>query len=181
MGGSIGKNSREPFRPVVNREIMPRNYKQLTQHKKDASNSSGGWNKIAYFQKDTPNTSGTGYIDRVTVNFLVDDISGSDAIRSSFPFGHLFCLSNADSTETVDSESGMLDPADMLDVGGRDGGAGSITLYARRKIAGNDVDTVEGDGNLYLWQKNTDLTASDDVIMRYYIETYGRWVVCKDA
>ena len=160
---------------------MPRNYKQLTNHKKDASNSTGGWNKIAYFQKDTPNTSGTGYLDRVTVNFLVDDIDGADSLRSSFPFGHMFALSNSDSTETVDGEGSQLDPNDILDVGCRDGGAGSITLYARRKIQGNDVDTTEGDGNCYLWCKNTDLTDDDNVIMRYYIETYGRWVVCKDV
>ena len=117
----------------------------------------------------------------MTVNFLVDDIDGADTLRNSFPFGHMFALSLSGSTETVDSEASQLDPADMLDVGCRDGAAGSITLRARHKIVGNDVDVVEGDGVVYLWQKNTDLTDDDNVIMRYYLETYGRWVECKDV
>ena len=160
---------------------MARNYKLLTNHKKDSANSSGGWNKIAYWQKDTPNTSGKGYLDRCTVNFLVDDIDGADTLRASFPFGHMFALSSATATETVDSESNQLHPAYILDVGCRDGAAGSITLSARRTISENAVDLTEGDGYIYLWQKNTDLTDDDNVIMRYYIESYGRWVKCLDA
>ena len=160
---------------------MARNYKRLTQHVKDSSNSTGGWNKLVKFKKDTPNTSGKGYLDRCTVNFLVDDIDGSDTLRNSVPFGHMFALSNSGSLETVDSESNQLDPADILDVGCRDGGGGSITLSARRQIAENADDVTEGDGTLYLWQKNTDLTGDDNIIMRYYIESYGRWVVCEDA
>lgn len=160
---------------------MVRNYKQLTNHTKDSSNSTGGWNRIAYFSKDTPNSSGTGYLDRVTVNFLVDDIDGSDTLRASFPFGHLFALSRGDAVTTHDGESNVLLPEHILDVGGRDGGAGSITLSARGKIAENTTDASEGDGYIHLWQKNTDLTVDDNVIMRYYIETYGRWVQCNDV
>nr|AGA18348.1 hypothetical protein [uncultured marine virus] len=160
---------------------MARNYKQLTNHVKDSSNSTGGWNRIAKFLKDTPNAKGTGYLDRVTVNFLVDDIDGADTLRSSFPFGHMFALSHSSATETVDGEGSQLDPADLLDVGCRDGGAGSITLYARCKIQENNTDTAEGDGVIHLWQKNTDLTDDDNVIMRYYVETYGRWVECSDV
>ena len=161
--------------------IMARNYKLLTQHVKDSANASGGWNRIAVFVKDTPNTSGKGYLDRCTVNFLVDDIDGADTLRASFPFGFMFALSNAASTETVDSESGQLDPNDILDVGCRAGGAGSITLSARRSIAENVTDAGEGDGTIHLWVKNTDLTDDDNIIMRYYIETYGRWVGCNDV
>ena len=160
---------------------MARNYKQLTNHKKDSSNSTGGWNRIAYFAKDTPNSSGTGYLDRCTINFLVDDIDGADTLRASFPFGHLFALSRTNTLTTVDGEANQLNPEHVLDVGCRDGGAGSITLYARGKIAENTTDTAEGDGYIHLWQKNTDLTDDDNVIMRYYIETYGRWVKCEDA
>ena len=160
---------------------MARNYKQLTNHEKDSTNATGGWNKIAYWQKDTPNTSGKGYLDRVTVNFLVDDVDGADTLRASFPFGHLFALTNASATETVDGDGSQLHPAYILDIAGRDGGAGSVTLTARRQIAENAVDLTEGDGYIYLWQKNTDLTDDDNVIMRYYIETYGRWVTCTDV
>ena len=159
---------------------MARNYKQLTQHLKDATNASGGWNKIAKFTKDTPNTSGKGYLDRCTVNFLVDDIDGADTLRASFPFGHMFALANTGGLSTVDGESSQLNPDHILDVGCRDGGAGSITLSARRSIAENADDLTEGDGNIYLWAKNTDLTDDDNVIMRYYVETYGRWVKCED-
>lgn len=160
---------------------MARMYKLKTQHVKDSSNSSGGWNKVAVLSKDTPTNSGKGYVDRITVNFLVDDIDGADTLRSSFPFGNMFVLSNSGSTATVDSESNQLAPGSILDCAARDGAAGSVTLYARRSIAENADDTSEGDGYIYLWQKNTDLTVDDNVIMRYFIETYGRWVQCDDA
>ena len=160
---------------------MARNYKQVTNHEKDAANASGGWNKVAKFAKNTPNSSGTGYLDRVTINYLVDDIDGADSLRNAFPFGHFFVLSRESAVVTHDSESNMLNPAHFLDVGARDGGAGSITLYARGKIAENTTDIAEGDGYIYLWQKNTDLTVDDNIIMRYYIETYGRWVECVDV
>ena len=160
---------------------MARNYKQLTNHEKSSTNASGGWIRIAYFKKDTPKPGGVGYLDRCTVNFLVDDIDGADSLRNSFPFGSMFVLSRSGSLETVDGESNMLDPQDILDVGCRPGGAGSITLSARGKIAENTTDTSEGDGYIHLWHKNTDLTNDDNIIMRYYIETYGRWVECADV
>jgi|TARA_B100002051_G_C16592406_1_gene563506 hypothetical protein len=162
------------------RGIMARNYKMLTQHHKESVNATGGWLLVAYWEKDTPNTSGKGYLDRATINFLVDDVDGSDSLRP-IPFGFMFALSNKNSLETVDGDANQLHPAYMLDVGCRDGGAGSITLSARRQIAENAVDTTEGDGYIYLWAKNTDLTNDDNVIVRYYIETYGRWVKCIDA
>lgn len=160
---------------------MPRNYKQLTNHVKDSSNATGGWNRIAEFKKDTPNSGGIGYLDRVTINFLVDDIDGADTLRASFPFGHMFALSRASGTTTVDGEGSQMDPQHFLDVGCRDGGAGSITLTARGKISENVTDTDEGDGIIHLYHKNTDLTVDDNVIMRYYLETYGRWVECVDV
>lgn len=155
---------------------MARNYKMLTNHVKESTNATGGWINVAIFQKDTPNTSGKGYLDRCTINFLVDDIDGADTLRASFPFGFMFALSNAASLVSAE-----LTPEHILDVGCRDGGAGSITLSARRSIQENATDSSEGDGMIYLWAKNTDLTTDDNVIVRYYIETYGRWVQCVDA
>ena len=160
---------------------MARNYKSLTNHVKDGSNNAGGWNKIAYFQKTSNAKIHSGTLDRVTVNFLVDDIDGSDNLRESFPFGHMFALSYSSAVTTVDGTADQLNPDHIVDVGARDGGAGSITLTARRRIVQNSTDTDEHDGYIYLWQKNTDLTVDDNVIMRYYIETFGRWVECIDA
>lgn len=161
---------------------MARQYKLLTNHEKDSSNSSGGWNRVAYFKKDTPSSSGVGTLEKVKVNFLVDDIDGSTDPRPSFPFGHFFALSRTGSLSTVDGESNMLDPSQCIDITARNGGGGVATLYANHaKIAENTTDTSEGDGYIHLWQKNTDLTASDNIIMRYYIETYGRWVECADV
>lgn len=160
---------------------MARNYKSLTNHKKDSSNSSGGWNKIAYFKKTDNAKIHSGTLDRVTVNFLVDDIDGADTLRASFPFGNMFALSYSSSTTTVDGDGSQLNPDHIVDVGCRDGAAGSITLTARRRIVQNSDDATEHDGLVYLWQKNTDLTVDDNVIMRYYIETFGRWVECVDA
>lgn len=178
MGGSIFKilNSHD-----FTREIMARNYKFQTQHIKETTNSTGGWIRIASFRKDTPNSSGKGYLDRCTINYLVDDIDGADTLRASFPFGMMFALSNAASLQTVDGEANMLGPEHMLDVGCRSGGGGSITLSARRSIAENVTDTSEGDGIIHLWVKNTDLTTDDNIIMRYYLESYGRWLEVVDA
>lgn len=120
-------------------------------------------------------------MDRVTINFLVDDIDGADSLRDSFPFGHFFALSHDAAVGTVDSESNQLSPLNLLDISARNGGGGVCTLSAKRAIKSNTNDADEGDGQIHLWQKNTDLTADDNVIMRYYIETYGRWVTCVDA
>ncbi len=160
---------------------MARNYKRLTNHKKESTNATGGWIRVAFFKKDTPTSSGSAYLDRCTVNFMVDDIDGADTLRSSFPFGLTFALSNSVGLETVDGEANQLNPEHILDVGCRDGGGGSITLSARRKIAENTTDTGEGDGLIHLWMKNTDLTNDDNIIMRLFIETYGRWVECADV
>lgn len=156
-------------------------HKMLTNHVKDSSNSIGGWNRVARFQKvDSVQPLHSGWVSKVKVNFLVDDIDGADNLRSSFPFGHLFALSYATGTETVDNETSQLGVKDIIDIAGRDGGAGTCTLYANRRIVHNSDDNMEDDGYFYLWQKNTDLTVDDNIIMRYYIETYGRWVSCTD-
>ena len=162
---------------------MARSYKQATNHIKDSSNSTGGWNKICRFEKDTPNSGGRGTLEKVAVNFIVDDIDGADTLRSSFPFGHMFVLTREGNVSTVDGEASQLNPEHIIDVACRQGGSGSITLRGERDsvIAENANDLDEGDGHIFLWQKNTDLTVDDNVIMRYYVETYGRWIKCVDV
>lgn len=144
---------------------------------KDSSNSTGGWNRIAIVKKLAVDPQiHSGYVGKVTINYLVDDINGADTLRASFPFGHMFIASYASSLETINSEANMVNPDHMVDVTCKDGGAGTATLYLNRRIVHNDDDTDEYDGQIHLWAKNTDLTVDDDIIMRYYIETWGRWV-----
>lgn len=149
---------------------------------KDATNSTGGWNKIAYVRKltDAPQIH-SGYVDRVTINWIVDDIDGADTLRSSFPFGVMFAASYEADLETVDGEANQLSPDHIVDITARNGGGGTATLYLRRKIVQNQESVNLHDGYLYLWVKNTDLTPDDNVIMRYYIETFGRWVETADV
>lgn len=148
----------------------------MTMHLKDSSNSSGGWNRIAYIQKEDRQQIHSGSVSHVILNYIVDDIDGADSLRNSVPFGVMFAASYASSTETVDSEGSQLAPEHIIDVATRNGGAGSVKLTLNRRILSNQTDEAEADGVIHLWYKNTDLTTDDNVIMRFFLETYGRWV-----
>lgn len=159
---------------------MARNYRYLTNHRKETTDT-GGWFKVATFQHNHPRSGGSGWLDRAVINYMVDDITGTDAIRSSFPFGMMFALSHDSVLGTVDGEANQLSPLGVLDIAARDGGGGSVTLRSRKAIKENVNDSSEGDGKIHLWVKNTDLTVTDDLVFRFYIETFGRWVECLDA
>lgn len=155
---------------------MARNYKQMTSMHKDTSNASGAWQRFAAIQKEDRQQIHSGSVSHCIVHYLVDDIDGADTLRNSFPFGVMFAASYANSTETVDGEASQLAPEHILDIATRNGGAGSVKLKLNRRIMENVVDEGEADGVITLWFKNTDLTNDDNVIMRLYLETFGRWV-----
>ena len=154
----------------------------LVEHQKEDTGSAGGWNSCFKIEKQTLSGSHVvkgGYAKKIKLNYILDDISNTssaDAIRDSFPFGIMWAASLDDSTRTVDSEASQLEPKYILDVTARNGGGGVVTLNLKHLIRENNRDLDEGDGEIYIWMKTTDLTTDDNLIWRIYAELEGRWV-----
>lgn len=91
-------------------------------------------------------------------------------------FGLLFAATHASALETVDGESGLLDPNDIINVRARHGTAGSVTLPIKRVIRENNSDPDEKDGLIKLYLKTPDVVEDDHIIVRFYCEIYGRYV-----
>lgn len=159
---------------------MAKQYRQMIEHHNENTGSAGAWNSFGKISKLTnaPQIH-SGYVDKVRINYILDDIvnvDGGDSIRSSFPFGVLFAASYEDSLFTIDGDANQLAPDHMVAVTARNGSAGSVTLPIKRRIMENADDVSEKDGYIYLWMKTTDLTTDDTLKWRMYIETFGRWV-----
>ena len=159
---------------------MARQYRQLIEHHKENLSGAGDFNSFARIFKDD-NRKG-GYADKVVIHYVVEDRTpqGGDTdspnLLSNMGFGCMFVASLSNSRETVDSESGLLDPDDILHIRCRDGVAGSVTLPIKHLIKQNDEDTAEKDGAVTLWVKYPDVTVDDNILIRFYIEGWGRWI-----
>jgi hypothetical protein len=151
----------------------------MIEHHKENVGSAGDFNSFLVIEKDLDKKA--GYVDKVVIHYLVEDrsLTGSaDApnLLSNMSYGAMFAASLNSSTETVDGESGLLDPNDLLQVRARSGMAGSVTIPIKHLIKENVTDLGERDGRVYLWIKTPDVTSDDDMIFRFYIEVWGRWI-----
>lgn len=160
---------------------MARQYRQLIEHHKENLGGAGDFNSFLEITKDA-NKKG-GWCDKIVIHYVVEDRSPSSStdsanLFSGLGFGAMFAVSRSGSTETVDSESGLLDPNDIVNIRARDGMAGSVTIPVKHLIRENSGDTAEMDGKLWVWVKTPDVTTDDDIIMRFYVECWGRWVSC---
>lgn len=160
---------------------MARQYRQMIEHHKENLGSAGDFNSFLEITKDADKKG--GWVDKIVIHYLVEDralSSGADAanLLSQMGFGTMFAVSRAGSTETVDSESGLLDPNDIINIRARHGQAGTVTIPVKHLIRENSQDVAEMDGKLWVWVKSPDVTTDDDIIMRFYIELWGRWVSC---
>lgn len=158
---------------------MARQYRQLIEHHKENLGSAGDFNSFLEITKDA-NKKG-GWVDKIVIHYVVEDrspTSSSDAANlfSGLGYGLFFAVSRAGGTETVDSESGLLDPNDIVNIRARDGMAGSVTIPVKHLIRENSQDVAEMDGKLWVWVKTPDVTDDDDMIVRFYVEVWGRWV-----
>lgn len=161
---------------------MAKMYSQLVEHQREVTPGTGAWNSCFKVQKQTLTATQQvkgGYAKKLRINYILDDItntSSADAIRNSFPFGVMFAASLDDSLRTVDGSSNQLEPKHVLDVTARNGGGGVVTLNLGHLIKENARDIEEGDGEIYIWMKATDLTNDDELVWRLYGELEGRWV-----
>lgn len=159
---------------------MPKKmYRTNIEHHKETTPGTGAWNSFCEIYRDIDRKG--GYCDSVTIHYLVDDrnaVSSSDAANlfSGLGFGLMFAASTSNVLETVDGESGQLDPNDLLHVRARNGVAGTVKLPIEHFIKQNSADTVEQDGKVTLWVKAPDVTTDDTLVIRFFIETRGRWV-----
>lgn len=148
---------------------------------KETLAGTGGWESFATLKKDENRYSGTA--SKVVIHYMLDDrnaVNSSDAasLMSGLGFGLMLAASTNSSLESVAGESDQLHPDDIISLRCRNGVAGSVTLNLNDyRIKENAVDTGEKDGYLTLWVKYPDVTIDDQLIMRFYIESWGRWTV----
>lgn len=156
---------------------MVRNVVRTIEHHKETSGSAGAWNSFALLGKEADKHS--AFLDSVTIHYILDDITQeggvSDTLRNSFPFGIMFAASRSDGTATVDGDANQLETDHMISVRARPGGGGSVTLPIKHRCETNAESLGEQNGRVWLWMKNTDLTADDNLVWRFYIEARGRW------
>ena len=158
---------------------MPRNYRTMIEHHKENLGSAGDFNSFLSITKE--NDRYKGWSDHLVIHYLVEDRAlhnEADAANlvSNLGFGVLFASSYTSATATVDGESGLVNPEHIISMRARNGVAGTVRLPIKRSIQGNVDDTVEKDGKITVYIKTPDVTANDDIIMRFYVESYGRWV-----
>lgn len=151
----------------------------MIEHHKEDVGSAGDFHSFLVIEKDLDKKA--GFVDKVVVHYLVEDralTSAEDSpnTMSNMGYGALFAASLNSSTETVDGESGILDPNDLIQVRARSGMAGSVTIPIKHLIKENVTDLGERDGRVYLWIKTPDVTDNDTMIFRFYIEVWGRWI-----
>lgn len=158
---------------------MARNFRTDIEHHKENLAGAGSWNSFARINKDGDRNR--GYCDYVKVHFLLDDrnvVNSTDSanLLSQLGFGLMFGASHSSATESVDGDSGQLDPTDIISVRTSNGVVGTVSIPIKKVIRSNEVDTAERDGYIYLYCKCPDVTVDDTLAVRFYIETYGRWV-----
>lgn len=148
---------------------------------KETTGSSGAWNSFMDLEKDTPRKQGVGYVEKIKIHWILDDrnvVSGGSSDPTQIigaNIGTMWALSYANSTETVDGESGQIDPDDLVCIRAA-GSYGNMTIPVERAIKQDGFDPIEGDGSLRLYLKNTDVTDNDTLVWRIYVEVIGKWV-----
>lgn len=158
---------------------MARQYRQMIEHHKENLGGAGDFNSFLEITKDADKKG--GWVDKIVIHYVVEDrglqsSEDSSNLFSGLGYGLFFAVSRSGSLETVDSESGLLDPNDLVNIRARDGMAGSVTIPVKHLIRENTGDTGEMDGKLWCWVKTPDVTDNDDMIVRFYVEVWGRWV-----
>lgn len=163
--------------------MAKRMYRTNIEHHKEITPGTGAWQSFGQIVRDADRKG--GYCKSVKIHYLLDDRnaegSGADAasLFSNLGFGLMFASSLSNALETVDGESGQLDPNDLLHVRAKNGVAGTLTLPINHFIKQNQADTEELDGKVTLWCKAPDITFDDTFVIRFFIECEGRWVVAQ--
>ena len=158
---------------------MATNYRTMIEHHKENSAGAGDFNSCFTLTKDPDRYK--AWVDHLVIHYIVEDrspVSTTDSpnLLSNMGWGVLFAASHSDSTTTVDGESGLLGENSLISLRARNGVAGTVKLPIKRNIRNNSEDLEEKDGKITIWMKAPDVTSNDNIIVRFYVECYGRWV-----
>lgn len=158
---------------------MATNYRTMIEHHKENSAGAGDFNSFLTLTKDADRFK--GWADHLVIHYIVEDrspVSDTDSpnLLSNMGFGILFAASHQATLTTVDGESGLLGENSLISLRARNGVAGTVKLPIKRNIRNNQEDINEKDGKITVWMKTPDVTVNDNIIMRFYVECYGRWV-----
>ena len=159
---------------------MPtQNYRTMIEHHKESSAGAGDFNSFLTLTKEPDRYK--AWADHLVIHYVLEDRSpvgttDTPNLVSNMGFGVLFAASHQSSTTTVDGESGLLGENSIISLRARNGVAGTVKLPIQRSIRNNQEDVNEKDGTITIWMKTPDVTVNDNIIMRFYVECYGRWV-----
>ena len=103
----------------------------------------------------------TAYLNNVQVSAIINNYDGGDTTP-----GIMFYLT----TDTTWDD-------DHIISAGATGIAGKLSLSAKRRIKENAADPKGNTGTVHLWAELTDITLSDNINMRYVVETWGSFVL----
>lgn len=143
------------------RKRRPRNYKVI----ETASKSLGDAGEQILLGTIQPITSGnqafSGWFKNVVCTYVLQD---EDATESSVG-GIVFYLSS--NTTWADD--------DVITARAVPFGGGTVSLTANRKVSGELFDDMVG-GKVALWAEATDVSAVNNLNIRYTVECWGRFI-----
>ena len=137
----------------------PRRYKIVNAATKSMG-SAGAQVRLGYVSKvDAQGIS--GYLHNLQVSAIINNYDGGDTTP-----GIMFYL-----TTDVAFDDDEIITASAAPI------AGKVSLSAKRWIKENAADPKGNLGTVHLWAELTDITISDDIEMRYVVETWGNFVL----
>ena len=134
-----------------------KNYKQVDTFTKDMG-SAGNQVLLGKIQK-IDNVGATGYVNNVTISAIVNDAPGDET------YGIMYYASTAASWADDDVITARACAV-----------AGTKSLSLKRRVASGSAQTDRNDGTIYIYGELTDVTVTDNVTVRFVVETWGRYV-----
>lgn len=102
----------------------------------------------------------TGYLNNVVVSAIINNYDGGDTTP-----GIMLYLT----TSTTWSDAKII-TASAMAIGGK------VSLTANRRILENTEVANGNTGTVHLWAELTDITLTDNIELRYVVETWGNFV-----
>ena len=160
-GGLVTKYRRSRPFSMARRRRRPKNYKVIETATKNLGDS-GDQILLGTIQPITSgNQAFSGWFKNVVVTYVIQDESASESSVG----GVVFYLSS--NTTWADD--------DVITARAVPFGGGSVSLSANRKVSGELFDDMVG-GKVALWCEATDVSAINDLSIRYTAECWGRFI-----
>ena len=138
-------------------------YKQVNTFTKNMG-SSGDQVLLGYIQK-IDNVGVSGYCNNLTITAIVNNYDGGDETPGIICYG---------STGASWTDNNVF-VARGINTGG------TVSLPIKRRIVLDAAETNSDEGRVYVYAELTDITVTDDISMRFVIETWGRFIEFTEA